>query len=354
MALKATFWAQATPAVTYYRCKLPARHLPGKVVKLTNRDITVDGEGKLVVPRQEGAAIWSFPGNLARAKIMSLMQDQGTRVLVEVDDNYTTPPPFYEISTWIERVDRRDPRTLGKHSYEMHVAIAKDADGVIVSTPRLAEVYESINSNVYLCPNCVDPDDWPERPERHRDSKLHIGWAASDSHRYDAPLIRDALCWASTQPDVEVIIIGIKPEITRYKFRYWHMGWVDSLKAYRHNLGVLDVALCPLRPGKWEDCKSDVKAMEAAMAGALPIVSEVEPYRPWFDRTYTARNEWDWRRIVKHLVRNRDEIKTLAEKAREYVLAERTIQGNISKWRDAVEPRKPAERNSGVHALASM
>ena len=330
----ATFWAQATAGVNYYRARLPARHLPGKVVKLAPFDLKPGGqEGEYRFPRQEGeTAIWLFPGNTTRALLIAQMKAQGIRVLVEADDNYLLHPPL-QVSRWQEKFDGTD-----SHSYEVFSKISRFADGMIVSTPKLAEVYEPLNQEIHVCRNSIDPADWPE-PSHQKDGILRIGWAASDSHVYDAPLILDALEWASRQPNVEVVIIGIHPDFARYRFPYRHVEWTDSLSQYRRNVGLIDVMLCPLRQGEWEDCKSDVKALEGAMGGACVVVSKVEPYRPWWDGEapgLVAEHPWDFKKIVKHLVRRREETRVLAEAAREYVLEHRDIRRTASAWRDAV------------------
>lgn len=335
---EATFWVQLTEGVTYYRARLPARHLPGKVCTFDECPVldvrnTVNG---IQFPRQEGAAVFSFPGSTTRALLIAEMMNQGIPVYVELDDNYQVPPPFVELtsSQWC---NTRAERQAGKdqHNYETVTDVCRVVDGMIVSTPRLAELYADVNENIHVCPNAIDPDDWPE-PVKPDDGVLRIGWAASDSHRHDAPLIRDALVWASTQPGVEVVILGIHPELTRYRFPYTYVPWTNSLAAYRRSLSVLDVALCPVIPSEWSDCKSDVKALEAAMAGACPVVGRTEPYRPWWERTFVAEQQWDWRKIVKHLVRNRDEVRETAASAREYVLAERSYPDAVRPWKEAL------------------
>lgn len=316
---------------------MPARHLPGKVVKLVPTDLQPadDEEGEYRFPRQEGeAAVWLFPGNTTRALLIRQMQLLGFRVLVEADDNYLLHPPL-QLSQWKQDFDGTDG-----HSYEVFSKISKFADGMIVSTPKLAAVYAHLNLNIHVCRNSVDPADWPAEPPHQQDGILRIGWAASDSHVYDAPLILDALEWASRQPNVEVVIVGIHPDFARYRFPYRHVEWADSLAQYRRNVSLIDVMLCPLRQGEWEDCKSDVKALEGAMGGACVVVSKVEPFRPWWDGEapgLVAEHPWDFKKIVKHLVRRPEEARNLALAAREYVLENRDIRQTVTAWREAVD-----------------
>lgn len=329
---KATFWTQATAGVNYYRADLPARHLPGKTVRFESRDLQPRADdGEPYFPRQEGVAIWMFPGNTTRALCMAQMHLSGIKTMVEVDDNYLVAPPVPGLSKWLKT---RDTSGEDRHSYEIHRKIVSSAacDGVIVSTPRLWEHYSQINPNVHVAMNCIDPDDWDPDPPHQQDGILRIGWAGSASHRYDLAEILPALSWAAQQEDVEVVILGQ----LELPFPHTQVPWTDSLAEFRENMQALDVALCPLRPSEWSDCKSDVKAMEAAVAGALPVVSKTEPYKPWHDRTFVCEAKKDWTKMLKHLVANRDEVAQGAKDAKAYVLAERTIQRGVEAWRQAI------------------
>ena len=69
------------------------------------------------------------------------------------------------------------------------------------------------------------------------------------------------------------------------------------------------------------------------------VVSKVEPYRPWWDGEapgLVAEHSWDFKKIVKHLVRSPEEVLMLARAAREYVLEHRDIKRTVSAWREAV------------------
>jgi hypothetical protein len=285
-----------------------------------------------VFPRQEGTAIWQYPGNISRALLMAEMQRQGIRTLMEVDDNYLTAPPQVpdNPSEWKLRHDRND---VASCSVEFHRRIAGWIDGIICSTEALARSYRRYNENVYVCPNSIEAEDWPE-PDKPDDGIFRIGFAGSKSHFHDYALVERALSWAESQPNVEILIYGLREKGPANK--RW-IEWTDDLSAYRKSLSLLDVGVCPIRPNIFSNCKSDLKAMEYAMAGALPIVSKVEPFRPWFDQPcLVAETEKDFRRHIKWCVTHRDEVKQLAAEAKQYVLSERLIEQNIHKWREAV------------------
>lgn len=332
----ATWWIQATEGVNYYRGKMPAKHLPGRWVKFESRDLQ-EHEGEAWFPRQIGnSSIWLFAGNRTRAICMAELHLQGHRVLLEVDDNYTMPPPTVPglNSGW---ANARKDTEGDPHSFAYHriIAGAEYVSGIIVSTPKLAEVYERFGKPVYVCPNSIDLGDWDGDPPHQPDEVLRIGWAGSTSHTYDLADIRPALDWASRQRGVEVVVLGELDLGRGVSHRV--IPWTDSLAEYRQNMQQLDVILCSTRPGEWADCKSDVKALEGVMGGSLPVVSRTEPYRPWWDKGYVAETTKDFTKIVKHLIQNRDEIKQAYEDARKYVLEERLIEQNIDAWRQACE-----------------
>ena len=351
----ATWWGQKPGGNWYWRCEVPARHLPGDVLQLRYKDLQQTPNG-IGMPRQRGrAAIWQFPGNAARGILMASQQCAGFKVLVEVDDNYLiSPPPMPRprVKTgklWAEAVgeefveEQQTPwkfkikdGTTEDHSLEAHRRLCGFADGIIVTTEELAKAYRKVNPNVYVCRNSVDPDDWPE-PVKPDDGVFRIGYAASHSHWWDANDVQRALGWAAEQPSVEVVMLGLKPA---WSFPYRHLEWTTDLAEYRASLGILDLGLCPLREGPWADGKSDIKLLEYSLSGAASVVARRPPYDEWTDTdmALTAETPKEFLKHVRWAVRNQDGVREMAARAKARILAERTIQSEIGRWRDAVTP----------------
>jgi glycosyltransferase involved in cell wall biosynthesis len=321
----ATFYCQATPITTYLRCELPARYLPGKVAR---ECVLAQTEDDFFFPQHEGAAVFQFAGDATWALTIHGLQAKDIRVLIESDDNYFATAPTMKRTGWVHKIGK------GDHSLEGHRSILKWADGCIVTTEHLAKQYRKHNPNVYVAPNSVDPIDWPT-PEKPDDGILRIGWFASNSHGDDAKLVERALEWASRQKDVEVVTMGMNP--TWWKFRRKHIEWQD-LPAYREALHELDVGVAPIKATPWALCRSDLKALEYSMGGAVPVLSDVAPYALWQDgeNCLKAKDAKGFYHLIRHLVTNRDEAKNLASAAKRYVLAERTTQAQIGRWRDAI------------------
>jgi hypothetical protein len=86
--VKANFYYQATPAVSYWRTILPARYLPGVAKSIISLEAVQDDSGEFEFLDHQGAAVFQFPGNNELAAALLVLQADGKKVLVEVDDNY--------------------------------------------------------------------------------------------------------------------------------------------------------------------------------------------------------------------------------------------------------------------------
>lgn len=334
--VEATFYYQATPATAYWRCVLPARVLPGVATSVL--DGVQRADGGVDLPDHRGAAVFQFPADNERAGALREFRAQGVRYLVEVDDNYLDgmDATFRSRAGWTLSIGQSKAEWRTKpHSVEGHRWITERADGVIVSTPTLAGIYREANENVFVCRNSVDPGDWPElvKPD---DGVFRIGWFASRSHDRDADLVRKALSWASRQPNVEVVTIGLDP--AGWNFRRHHFPWAPDFTGYRRWLMRLDVGVAPVLSTSSALCRSDLKVLEYGMAGALTIAQRLAPYEEWFEGKpcLTASTAGEYVDHVRWCVRNQDAARELGREARELVLSTRTIQAEIPRWREAV------------------
>lgn len=330
--LKATFYHQATTGTTYWRCQLPARYLPGQAMPVTATIADVDPDtGHFDFYENAGTAVWQFPGSQDSQVAILNMKAAGIRVLIESDDNYfdLSDPLTRSRAGWGLHIED------APHSVEGHRYIVESADGVIVTTPSLAEVYRRVNPNVYLCPNQIDPADYPEEWEKPDDGVFRIGWFASASHDRDEHLVRRALSWASRQPDVEIVTMGVNPFMWNFARR--HIEWSPDLDVYRKAMYELDVGVCPVERSGWSVCRSDAKALEYAAAGALPIMSSLPSYESWRGKAgLHAATAKDFEDQIRWCVKHRDAAREKAREAREYVMTERTVPANIHRWEEAV------------------
>jgi hypothetical protein len=329
---RATFYHQNTPATRYWRIDLPAKFLPGKVLpayQLVVRHYIK--KQKLTFPQLRGdTAILQFPGDNGSALCAMAFEAEGKRLLVEVDDNYID----YGDELWRQRANWG--RKIGDepHTVKGHRWIVEHSSGVIVTTRALAADYGQLNDNVYVCRNSIDPSDWPNPAPR--DGVFRIGWYASNSHDRDSVQVAKALSWASRQPGVEVVNIGHDPG---WSFARRQVEWTDDFRGQRKELRKLDVGVAPLVLSPLAKYRSDLKALEYAMGGAMPFLQSSEPYWEWENKGFVrmCHSPADWVSALQWAVRNQDEVRWRAQQARAYVLGNRTFRTEIDRWHDAVE-----------------
>ena len=331
----ATWFRQATPGTTYWRCYIPARYLPGQVVPIEPDSLSEVDENTIALKHAAGVLVWQFLGDDGRTRIALQMQKQGHETVMEVDDNYLryAPPLYGKAGSWQKTHAEAMENGTG-YSTEMHRKVVPMMDRIVCATPNLADEYSEWNDNVYVARNSIDPTDWEDLPAREESEVLRIGYYGSPSHMKDYPLVKKAIKWAQRQKDVEVSMIGFTPP-------GWSgpaIPWEDQMFAARAHLTGLDVGIAPIKENPWANGKSDVKALEYAMAGVMPIVQDAPPYSPWKDMgwEWMPRTEADWVDAIHDIVANRDMVGVLANDAKAYVLRERTIEQEIVAWREAL------------------
>lgn len=331
-ACDATWYRQMTPGTTYWRCLVPARHLPGQVVNL-DYTLIKDGDPPYIEGLR-GAAVWQFLGDIGRSRLaLGIGQAHDIPTFMESDDNYTRPAPYLRNNPnapW----KPTEAEARGGYSHETHRKILPAFDGLIVSTEYLADEYYEYNENVHVCPNSIDPDDWQYEREPH-DGVFRIVYYGSYSHSVDTPIITKAMKWAAKQPGVEVWVAGFDPP--SWSFGHKVVPWTYNLAEARQNLFKFDLGVAPLKGNRWSNAKSDIKGLEYAMAGVLPLMSDVEPYKPWA-QTFPdlLLQDGDWEGVIRWAVKNPDLVKDRAAKAKEWVLENRTIDKSIHLWKEAL------------------
>ncbi len=205
----------------------------------------------------------------------------GKLTLIDMDDNYVDIPPWNEAF-----------HSYGPNSQHRRIALqsVQMADGVIVSTPHLVDLYGKLNENVHLVQNSLDFKGdstfigWDKvSPRKHKG--LRIGWIGARSHFADldmiSPVLKNVLI---RHPEIQLWFVnsaykksyeelqkpypfeGMKNvfmadrsvPINRYARFYGHFGF--------------DIALAPLVDCNFNRSKSNLRWLESS-AMRLPCVA---------------------------------------------------------------------------------
>lgn len=191
-------------------------------------------------------------------------------------------PTVLEVNDWVPGVQRcnpvnanwSDPRAWGLLSQLIH-----HCDAVQVSSPGLLRRLRPLARSVWLVGNQLSEVP-PLRPRAQ--GPLRLGWGGSAGHLDDIAAIAPALIgWLERHPSVRLEVMG--DPVFRELFAaaapqqfVHHAG--GSMEHYLGWLEGLHIGLAPLLPSDYNACRSDVKFLEYASRGVLPVLQRRDTY----------------------------------------------------------------------------
>jgi len=339
----------------YWRCELPASQFDAKLI-IVPKDFIDDfknasmEEGDLRFrwqltdegadyPDVEGTVVFPRPDQV-RAWHGAAMSANGHRVIAEVDDNFLSNPNQNIFMTHMGF--NADARTDHMHAFA-------SMDAIVFSTAWLRDHYRKTFlrelryvPELYVARNHVDDRDARWQPQERPWGKLRVGIQGSYQHVHDWKLAARALHLA-VEMGCEVVFMGLDPGETSTEWKrilgeYTHLPWAAAAVYHQQHI-PFDIGLAPLLTTEHTLGKSDVKALEYAMSGVASVLQNNSVYnREWRhgDTALLAGSPEEFERHVKELILNSRFRRELVERARDYVRAERTIQGNRHEWEDAL------------------
>lgn len=215
--------------------------------------------------------------------------------------------------------------------------LLQECDAVQTTSAALAEKYRSLNGNWLIFPNLVAKKTIKKRKAKS-DRSITIGWGGSARHLADLQRFAPAVIrWLQRHCNVRMAIMAshkiatLFSELPRQQVAIHPPG---SLAAYHGFLDSLDIGLAPLLPTEFNACRSDVKFLEYAARGVVPVCSNFGPYRQLsqsFQHMLLFRNEEELIARLNQLIADDDFRNRHAELAQHYVRTERCLENHD--WR---------------------
>jgi glycosyltransferase involved in cell wall biosynthesis len=314
----------------YYRCYQPLAEL-----RRRGHNVMLPERGMVWLPDAElnAGQIDIFAGQLLTGpRGMGLWESWvgKTSLVYDIDDDVFSSD--HEGSLWHKMPECRD---IAAHLLNI-------SDLVTVSTEPLVDVVKRYNSNVVVLPNCVHEDLLAiGRPRRER---VTVGWAGGTSHlrdfRYVAPMLSRFL---ARNPAVDFHFVGadysLMEEWKAPEGRARHTPWQPDMWDYYRGVDF-DIGIAPLDPaGKFNVCKSHLKAMEMAALGIPVVASACEAYSGFVEHGVTGflvRYDHEWARYLRDLV-NDEAMRAEMGAAARRLAREWTIQKRYTAWENAYE-----------------
>jgi len=324
-----TFWTGGYAYARYLRVEMPAQALGAAVADPAQRpsDPLSLQQGKV--------AVWQRVGTMARANLMAEQKQNGIKVILETDDDYTA---MHREHSWVEHLTPNFPPE--QDCVELHRMVAGYCDRVIVTTPYLQRIYRQFNDDVVVVPNAVNPSDWPAMPARDESDPLVFAWIGSGDHYAERAMAARAferLEERAADGKVRCVWMGVEPFGT---FRHFidHVPWIDNWHEWRQAAVDLriDVGIAPLNQDALNRGRSDLKAIEYAWLGALPLVQKHLAYDTVQADIAMKVGTYEWPEKVEWCARHPEDVRMRAQIAQQTVIDERTIIQTAKQWRDAV------------------
>lgn len=210
-----------------------------------------------------------------------ILHAAGKALIYEVDDDIITEaivPRAMRTALTAEKTPE-----MVEYERKSHLFSIRLADGVICSTPRLAEICSAITDKpVLVVQNAIDLDRFrlvaSVEPPREDDGTVTVGWVGGNRPDSDADAL--ALAWrrvAQNYPSVRFLVGGYPLNVLMSSVpadRLTHLPWrgVDS---YQRTYANIDVGCAPLADEPFNHAKSAIKALEYAAAGAAVCASPI-------------------------------------------------------------------------------
>lgn len=192
-------------------------------------------------------------------------------------------PSFCEINDYFFDVQPWNP-VHGSWSNPRHqnvlIHLMARSDALQVSSPGLADRFARYNPRIGIFPNHIAR--LPAPPAERSDREMTLGWGGSAGHLKDVERVAPALAgWIGRNPGTQLAVMGdpvfekVFAGVPTGRLRFERGG---SLQHYLQFLDTLDVGIAPLLPTEYNRCRSDVKFLEYASHGAVPVMQRLDPY----------------------------------------------------------------------------
>ena len=211
--------------------------------------------------------------------------------------------------------------------------LAGACDTMQFSVPELQRLYSYLTTCSAVFPNQIT--DVPSERDYKRLKKIVIGWGGSHGHLEDMAQIAEPLIdWILSRDNIKLFLMCSDPiwslfdRLPKMRKQRFETG---SLSDYYAFLKRIDIGLAPLKNTGFNRSRSDVKFLEYAVFGVVPIAQAAAPYVSTVKDGETGFLFEDTAGMLDILDRLADDIARIpqvARAARKYVIKERLQQAH--------------------------
>jgi tetratricopeptide (TPR) repeat protein len=296
-----------------YRIGQPAQAM-GKVPGIMVINVTSMSPYLKEISLRAHVLVLHLIGEQDMLPIVAERKRRGLATVFEISDNFLAFPPWANIKSWFN-----DPINLAT-TFQL-IRLSDAIQGV---SEILLEQFSFLHDHRVVFENQIM--EMGAIRETSSDQVV-IGWGGSVGHTEDmksiALVIQD-ICQG--YPNVRFSFMGNRRQyeqvfgsVASQQFSYTRPG---NLSDYYRFLEGLDIGLAPLLATPYNVCRSDVKFIEYASRGVVPLVSDVGPYKKHARHGVNAflfADAESLRNVLEMLINDRSLRQGVKEKAYDYV-----------------------------------
>ena len=259
--------------------------------------------------------------NICDPDLLPLIRDRknnGKLTIYEIADNLSALQPWNSVYFFYKN----------KENLALVNRLASSCDALQTTCHELKRLYGHLNDSCEVFPNHLSHVPH-ERPVK-RGTEVIIGWGGSHGHLEDMAEIADSLIeWINTQPNVSLHLMCSDPiwklfdPLPEHKKRRTLPGTIDD---YYNFLRGIDIGIAPLKDTAFNRSRSDVKFLEYAVSGVVPVMAFLEPYTNSVDVGKTGflfKDTTHLITILNQLLENTSLLREITKTARRYTIQER-------------------------------
>jgi hypothetical protein len=305
---------------SYHRMRWPASQLAEQDPTLRVINLDARAEERFIWAQHADLLVLFQAGDEDLFPLLLERSKKGLKTIVEYNDNFYAPPPNSPVNeAWSS--------PLLWQTYERFINLA---DQLIVTGPGLKELFSPLAASKTIILENHLPYQPPAFESKNftTDNHFHFGWGGSLGHITDliafSPLIQNIL---STNQQIHFHAMGNAaiPELLQLPPDQFHFAAWDSIQRYLEFWDDVELGIILCCDSPYNDCRSDIKAVEIASRGALPLLPRSTPYKTLIDTelfpAYSSGEELQ--HLILYFSTHKEELRDKAKRCYDYVLANR-------------------------------